>query len=171
MLVSHGAYYGFFSIYLEGMGHATGFTGLAWGLASLAEIAVMAGSDRIFRHFQIRSVLVFSFAAAAIRWSLLFFASSAVVILFSQLLHAFSYGAFHVASILAIERLSPEGEKTVGQAVNNAVTYGAGMMVGFFFSGLFYDAWGGYLFLASAGVAMAGGMLMMYLYRKNAFCE
>ncbi|WP_459917812.1 MFS transporter, partial [Desulfocicer niacini] len=171
MLVSHGAYYGFFSIYLEGMGHATGFTGLAWGLASLAEIGVMACSDRIFRHFQIRSVLVFSFAAASIRWSLLFFASSAMVILFSQLLHAFSYGAFHVASILAIERLSPEGGKTVGQALNNAVTYGAGMMLGFFFSGLFYDAWGGYLFLASAGVAMSGGGMMMYLYRKNAFSE
>ena len=171
MLVSHGAYYGFFSIYLEGMGHSTGFTGLAWGLASLAEIGVMAGSDRIFRHFKIKSVLVFSFAAAAIRWSLLFFASSAVVILFSQLLHAFSYGAFHVSSILAIERLSPEGGKTVGQAVNNAVTYGAGMMVGFFLSGLFYDVWKGYLFLASAGIAVAGGALMIYLYRENAFGE
>jgi len=171
MLVSHGAYYGFFSIYLDDMGLSTGFIGMAWGLASLAEIGVMAGSDRIFRHFKIRSVLVFSFGAAMLRWWILFVSSSALVILFSQLLHAFSYGAFHVASILAIERLSPQGGKTIGQAVNNAVTYGAGMMLGFFFSGLFYDTWKGYLFLASAGIAMAGGGLMLFLYWKNAFSE
>ncbi len=171
MLVSHGAYYGFFSIYLEEMGFSTGFIGLAWGLASLAEIGVMAGSNRIFRHFKIRTVLLVSFAAAAVRWSLLFFASASLVILFSQLLHALSYGAFQVSSILAIERLSPEGGKTVGQAVNNAVTYGAGMMVGFFLSGLLYDDLKGYLFLASAGIAMVGGGLTVFLYRKNAFSE
>ena len=171
MLVSHGAYYGFFSIYLEEMGLSTGFIGIAWGLASLAEIGVMAGSDRIFRHFKIRTVLLCAFAAAMIRWSLLFFATAPLVILFSQLLHALSYGAFHVSSILAIERLSPQGGKTVGQAVNNAVTYGAGMMMGFLLSGLLYDGLKGYLFLASAGIAMAGGMLMVYLYRKNAFSE
>ena len=172
MLVSHGAYYGFFSIYLDDMGLSTGFIGMAWGLASLAEIGVMAGSDPIFRHFKIRSVLVFSFGAAMLRWWILFVTSSStMVILFSQLLHAFTYGAFHVASILAIERLSPQGGKTIGQAVNNAVTYGAGMMVGFFFSGLFYDTWKGYLFLASAGIAMAGGILMLFLYWKNAFSE
>lgn len=171
MLVSHGAYYGFFSIYLDDMGLSTGFIGMAWGLASLAEIGVMAGSDRIFRHFKIRSVLVFSFGAAMLRWWILFVTSSSMVILSSQLLHAFSYGAFHVASILAIERLSPQGGKTIGQAVNNAVTYGAGMMVGFFFSGLFYDTWKGYLFLASGAIAMAGGILMLFLYWKNAFSE
>ncbi|WP_232367148.1 MFS transporter [Desulfocicer vacuolatum] len=171
MLVSHGAYYGFFSIYLEEMGLSTGFIGMAWGLASFAEIGVMAGSDRIFRHFKIRTVLLFSFIVAMLRWWILFMTSSALVILFSQLLHAFTYGAFHVASILAIEKLSPRGGKTVGQAVNNAVTYGAGMMVGFFFSGMFYDAWKGYLFLASSGIAMSGGMLMLFLYWKNAFVE
>lgn len=171
MLVSHGAYYGFFSIYLDDMGLSTGFTGMAWGLASLAEIGVMAGSDRIFRHFKIRSVLVFSFGAAMLRWWILFVTSSSMVILFSQLLHAFTYGAFHVASILAIERLSPQGGKTIGQAVNNAVTYGAGMVVGFFFSGLFYDSWKGYLFLVSGAIAMAGGILMLFLYWRNAFSE
>ena len=171
MLVSHGAYYGFFSIYLEGLGFGPSFIGVAWGLASVAEIAVMAGSNRIFKKLQIRTVLLGAFAMAVLRWTILFFAVSPVVVLFSQLLHAFTYGAFQVASILAIERLSPPGAKTVGQAVNNAVTYGAGMVTGFFLSGLFYDAWQSLLFLASAGVALAGMGLMGILFHRNAFSE
>jgi PPP family 3-phenylpropionic acid transporter len=48
----------------------------------------------------------------------------------------------------------------LGQALNNAVTYGLGLTVGFFVSGALYDA--GHtapLFLFSAGVALAGGVM------------
>ncbi len=160
MLVSHGAYYGFFSIYLESLGFTTGFIGFAWALASIAEITVMAGSGAIFARFDLKTVLLISFAAAVFRWLLLFSTTSAMVILFSQLLHALTYGAFHIASILAIDRLSTEGGSTFGQAVNNAVTYGAGMMTGFILSGVFYDLFQGYLFLASSGCALVGGIIM-----------
>lgn len=163
MLASHGAYYGFFSIHLEKMGFSTGFIGMAWALASLAEVGVMLGSEKLFAVMGIKQVLVCSFAAAFFRWILLCFSSSAAVILASQLLHALSYGAFHVASILGIESLSHGRARTVGQAVNNSATYGAGMMAGFFFSGLFFDDWGRYLFLASAIAALAGGVLMACL--------
>ncbi|MBF0468647.1 MAG: MFS transporter [Desulfamplus sp.] len=175
MLASHGAYYGFFSIYLESLGFGTGFTGFAWALASIAEIAVMVNSDRIFSRFNLKAVMIISFGAAFVRWLLLFLTSTShdifllnhihtasIVILVSQLLHAFTYGSFHIASILAIDRLSAEGT-TFGQAVNNAVTYGAGMMTGFMVSGIFYDNFHAYLFLASAVVALAGGIIILYV--------
>ncbi len=90
----------------------------------------------------------------------MFFADSASVILFSQLLHAVTYGTFHMASILYIDRLAPEQSKTLGQAVNNALTYGLGLMVGFFINGYVYEITGSNaLFLMSALIALAGGML------------
>ena len=160
MLVSHGAYYGFFSIHLETLGFGSAFIGLTWALASIAEILIMLRSGQIFNRFSIKSVLIFSFMAAALRWLILFFAQSAVTILLSQLLHALTYGTFHIASILYIDRLAPEKAKTLGQAVNNAISYGLGLMVGFFFNGYLYEIIGSFaLFLISCLIALSGGLL------------
>jgi PPP family 3-phenylpropionic acid transporter len=159
MLVSHGAYYGFFSIHLENLGYGTAFIGLTWALASAAEILVMIRSDRIFKRFSLEAVLIFSFLVAALRWFILFFAQSAPAILLSQVLHAVTYGTFHMASILYIDRLAPDKAKTLGQAVNNAVTYGLGLMVGFFFSGYLYEITGSFvLFIISCLIALSGGL-------------
>jgi len=160
MLVSHGAYYGFFSIHLENLGYGSTFIGIAWALASTAEILVMIKSDKIFDRFSLENVLFFSFMVSASRWMILFFAGSTLVILVSQILHAVTYGTFHMASILYIDRLAPSQAKTLGQAVNNALTYGLGLMVGFFVNGYVYGITGSHtLFLMSALIALAGGML------------
>ena len=160
MLVSHGAYYGFFSIHLVKLGYGSTFIGIAWALASTAEILVMIKSDKIFDRFSLENVLFFSFLVAAARWMILFFAGSTVVILVSQILHAVTYGTFHMASILYIDRLAPGQAKTLGQAVNNALTYGLGLMVGFFVNGYVYEITGSHtLFLMSSLIALAGGML------------
>lgn len=160
MLVSHGAYYGFFSIHLENLGYSRTFIGLAWAVASLAEILVMVKSEVIFKRYALEKVLVFSFAVAAIRWIVLYFAREPALILSAQALHAVTYGTFHIASILCIDRLAPKQAKTVGQAVNNAVQYGLGLMVGFFLNGFLYERIGSAaLFMMSAGIAVAGGAL------------
>ncbi len=159
MLVSHGAYYGFFSIHLADLGFGSTFIGITWALGSTAEILVMIKSDKIFSRFSLENVLFFSFLVAAFRWIILFFAESATVILLSQILHAVTYGTFHMASILYIDRLAPEKAKTLGQAVNNALTYGLGLMVGFFANGYVYEITGSFaLFLMSSLIALAAGL-------------
>jgi MFS transporter, PPP family, 3-phenylpropionic acid transporter len=160
MLVSHGTYYGFFSIHLENLGYDKALIGVAWALASSAEIVVMMVSGRIFRKFSLETVLLFSFMGAVVRWVILYFAVSPHVILMSQALHAFTYGTFHMASILYMDQLMPDEAKTTGQAVNNALTYGLGLMVGFFVNGYLYERIGvEALFVMSAGIALLGGAL------------
>src|SRR5437763_1261005 len=110
------------------------FIGIAWDVASTAEILVMVNSERLLRQFSHEKILGVSFGAAVMRWTLFYYATSAPLILFSQLLHALTYGAFHVASILYMDKLTPASAKTLGQAVNNAVTYGFGIMAGFLFN-------------------------------------
>jgi len=145
MLVSHGAYYGFFSIHLENLGYSNTFIGIAWALASTAEIFVMIQSDKIFKVFSPEKVLTFSFILAALRWIILFFATSETIILMSQLLHAVTYGTKN---------------KTLGQAINNAATYGLGLMVGFFLSGYLYENMDtSFLFIISSLIAIAGGVI------------
>jgi PPP family 3-phenylpropionic acid transporter len=161
MLVSHGTYYGFYSIHLENLGYGKTFIGISWALASIAEIIVMIKSDIIFKRFSIDNVLFFSFMVAVLRWLGLFFTTSPVFILFFQILHAITYGTFHVSSILYIDSLTPDEAKTLGQSVNNAVTYGLGLMVGFFINGYLFETLGTFtLFMISSFIALGGGLLL-----------
>ncbi len=169
MLLSHGAYYTFFSIHLSTLGYGSFFIGISWAAAVGAEICAMLFSERIFKRFRYETVLIFSFAAAVLRWSGLWAAESAGVILILQVTHAITYGTFHMASILYIDALAPAKAKTLGQAANNAVTYGLGLMAGFFLSGaLFHKIGAQGLFAISAGIAMAAGVLFTgYFFQQN----
>ncbi len=159
MLASHGAYYGFFSIHLESLGYDRTFTGIAWAIASIAEIAVMINSDRIFKRFSIETVITAAFITATARWLTLSLVKSPVLILISQTSHALTYGAFHIASILYIDSMTSDETKTLGQSLNNAVTYGFGLMVGFFLSGWIYEQAGSFaLFAFSSIIALSGGI-------------
>jgi len=160
MLVSHGTYYGFFSIHLETLGYSKTFIGLAWALASVMEVGVMMNSPRIFKRFAIEEVLLFSFGAAVLRWFILSETQSGWIILASQGLHAITYGTFHISCILNMDRMSPEESKTLGQSVNNAITYGLGMTAGFFLSAYLYEKTGSFkLFALSGLIALAGGVI------------
>ena len=161
MLVSHGTYYGFYSIHLENLGFGKTFIGISWALASIAEIIVMIKSDSLFKHFSIDNVLFFSFMVAVFRWLAMSFVTSAAGILFLQLFHAVTYAMFHVSSILYIDSLTPDEAKTLGQSVNNAVTYGLGLMVGFFINGYLFETLGTFkLFMISSLIALSGGLIL-----------
>jgi PPP family 3-phenylpropionic acid transporter len=125
----------------------------------------MIKSDSIFKRFSIENVLFFSFMVATLRWFVLYFVTSAAALLFLQVLHAMTYGAFHVASILYIDSQTPDEAKTLGQAVNNAVTYGLGLMVGFFISGFLFESVGSFaLFMVSSVIALFGGVVLKGFY-------
>lgn len=166
MLASHSPYYTFFSVYLSDNGIGNTFIGIAWGVAVFAEIIMMYNSDFIFKRLKPYHVLIFSMTAAGLRWVVLYFTSNEAIVLASQLLHCFSYATFHMASILYIDELTPEGSKTTGQAINNALTYGFGLMAGNLVSGYFYDSHGGQILFAGAGIACFAGTIIMAVSGK-----
>ncbi|TWI75547.1 PPP family 3-phenylpropionic acid transporter [Desulfobotulus alkaliphilus] len=164
MLMSHGVYYGFFSIHLSKAGFSGNFIGFVWAMASIAEIFVMLGSRYLFYYFSLKSLILFSFAAAVLRWCLLAFSIDPMVIVLSQLLHAITYGVFHMTTILYMDILVDAGAKTIGQTVLNASSYGLGLMVGYLVGGMGFAALGSDMFLVSAIMAFSGGVLAMGLH-------
>jgi PPP family 3-phenylpropionic acid transporter len=67
-----------------------------------------------------------------------------------------------------MDQLSPVESKTLGQAMNNSLTYGLGLMIGYFISGGLYEHFGGFsLFLFSAVVA-AGAAVVFRVMRGGA---
>jgi PPP family 3-phenylpropionic acid transporter len=161
MVLSHGAYYGFFSIHLEQIGFGNLFMGVSWAVAVVSEIAVMILAKPMVRRFSPERLLMFCLIVAAGRWAALGWFNTPVIVLLSQLLHAFTYAAFHITSVIYMDELSPSGAKTMGQSINNSVQYGLGMMAGFFLSGyLLEKAGGGIAFLVSSGMAIAAFAIM-----------
>lgn len=165
MLVSHGTYYGFFSIHLEKAGYNFIFIGIAWGLASLAEITVMLKSHLLFKHYSIDSILIVSLLTSSVRWLILFYSTSAAAILFSQLLHAITYGAFHIACILYIDKLTSKETKTFGQIINNSASYGLGMMCGLIINGIYFERYGVALFIFSSISSLIGCVVLLTSFR------
>ncbi len=162
MLLSHGAYYTFFSIHLSELGYGAFFIGATWATAVCAEIVAMVFSQRIFKRFRYEMVIAFSFGVAVVRWAGLWFAEAAPWLVLLQLTHAVTYGTFHMASILYIDLLTPKEAKTIGQAVNNAVSYGLGLMAGFFISGALYQKIGAHALFGLSGLAaLVGGVVFL----------
>ncbi|MBE9504783.1 MAG: MFS transporter [Proteobacteria bacterium] len=155
MIFSHSTYYGFLSIYLESMGYTKTSIGLLWALGPVGEVAVMLLSKQILGRFGTLPVLKFSLFMAVIRWGIFAATNNIVYLIFAQLLHAFTFGTFHIASVRHVEELFPDNMKNTAQALYSSSAYGIGLVVGTLVSGFFYDIIGAsLLFLMSAIIAL-----------------
>ena len=86
----------------------------------------------------------------------------------AQLLHGATFGAFHAASVAAVQRAFPEAAQARGQALLSSFGYGAGGAAGMLASGWAWEAGGaGMAFSLAAGVALAGIFLAYPLKRAG----
>jgi PPP family 3-phenylpropionic acid transporter len=163
MQLSHGPYYTFLSIHLEAQGYGRGLIGLLWALGVLAEIVLFMFMHRLLAWISLRQLLVVSFALAALRWLLLgTLAEEMLVLLFAQLLHAATFGAFHVASIHLVQQRFGERYQGQGQALY-ATLAGIGGALGALCSGYAWAGMGPTLTFAAAALAAFVGMLLLLL--------
>ena len=163
MQLSHGPYYTFLSIHLEALGYGRGLIGLLWALGVLAEIVLFMFMHRLLAWISLRQLLVVSFALAALRWLLLgTLAEEMLVLLFAQLLHAATFGAFHVASIHLVQQRFGERYQGQGQALY-ATLAGIGGALGALCSGYAWAGMGPTLTFAAAALAAFVGMLLLLL--------
>lgn len=155
MQMSHGAYYGFFSIYMESIGVDRATIGLLWGLATVSELVVLYGAGRLVGWLGETRVLTLSLALAALRWGIFALTDAMPAVAVAQMLHAFTFGTFHVAAIRFTHDAFPRPLRASGQSLYSLTSYGLGMILGFGGSGLFYDVIGPRgLFAASCALAL-----------------
>ncbi len=153
---SHGAYYAFFTLELEGRGVAPGLAGFLWALGVLAEVVLMAASPRLFRRLGTVPAFRLALAAGLARWLLYAASPPLPLVAVGQVLHALSFGLLHLASIQLADRWSPPGRKATGQGMLSAIAYGLGIGGGLFLAGLGRDPLGDRgLYLLAAGLGAA----------------
>ncbi|UJJ33296.1 MFS transporter [Halopseudomonas maritima] len=167
MQLSHGPYYTFLSIHLEALGYSRGLIGMLWALGVLAEIVLFVFMHRLLTWVTLRQLLVVSFGLAALRWLLLGqLADNLAVLLFAQVLHAATFGAFHVASIHLVQQRFGERYQGQGQALY-ATLAGIGGALGALCSGYAWAGLGPTLTFAAAALAAFAGMLLLLMRLRD----
>jgi MFS transporter, PPP family, 3-phenylpropionic acid transporter len=158
MATAHGTLYVFLTLYLERLGYRATTIGVLWTLSVVAEIFVFLFLPQLFRRFSLSTILVASFACAAVRFSLLGWAADELwVVAIAQLLHAATFGAFHAAAVAAVRRVFPEAAHARGQTLFSSVTYGGGAAVGALAAGWLWEGGGpGLAFSFSALAGLVG---------------
>jgi PPP family 3-phenylpropionic acid transporter len=105
-------------------------------------------------------VLLTTLSIAAVRFVLIgWFAGNLPVLLFAQLMHAFTFGAYHAAALSLVHRHFTGKNQARGQALYNSVAFGVGGTIGSLYSGAVWDGWGaGATFSIAAGCALVAAL-------------
>ncbi|WP_448250210.1 MFS transporter [Thalassotalea agariperforans] len=152
--VSHGIYYTFFSIYLEGLGYSTSIIGTLWTIAVVAEILMFLVINRLFKRYNRQTILLVSLFMALVRWGCIaFFSDSIWVLIFSQTLHAFTFSAIHSVMMERIKTDFKKEHQGRAQAIYNSVCVSAGAAIGAGVAGWLWDWSNAGTFMVSTGVA------------------
>lgn len=161
MQLSHGAYYTFFSLFLEKAGYSNTLIGVLWAVGVIAEVLVFLVVHRLFKTINYKTVLVVSLLLAAIRW---YFTAHFVDVLWLlillQLTHAATFGTMHAVSMHYIHQYFQGKHQGQGQALFSSLTYGAGGAVGAVASGYVWEwDFGVTMFELSAMSALVGAFI------------
>ena len=158
MQATHGPFYAFYSIYLEGHGYSRGLIGQLWALGVVAEVVLFVFMHRLVERFSLRNLFLSSFVLTGLRWVLVaLFPESLAIQAFAQLLHAASFGVYHAVAILLIHRFFVGPHQGRGQALYSSMSFGAGGGVGTFASGFLWVSAGSQTtYLVAAAVSVLG---------------
>jgi PPP family 3-phenylpropionic acid transporter len=163
MSAAHGPYYTFYSIFLVEHGYAKSAVGSLWALGVICEIAVFFLMPGLARRYGFTRVLIASFVLAVVRFLLIGWGVDyLVLLLFAQVLHAATFGAYHAASVGMVHELFQGRHQARGQALFGSLTYGAGGVLGGLLSGPVWQHYGAsVLYTASSVMALTGLLLML----------
>jgi PPP family 3-phenylpropionic acid transporter len=156
MQAGHGAYYAFFSIYMEQTGYSKTLIGQLWTLGVVAEILVFLVMHRLLRRWGARRVLLASLVLAALRWVLTgYFPDRLWIVLIAQSFHAATFGSFHAAAIHLVHQYFTGRHQGRGQALYSSLSFGAGGALGSLCSGYLWEGAGAAVtYLVAAGFSL-----------------
>jgi PPP family 3-phenylpropionic acid transporter len=168
MQASHGPYYTFYTIYMEGYGYSRTLIGQLWALGVVAEVGIFLVMHRLVMAIGLKRLLIAAFALTALRWVLIgAMPENFAVVLFAQLFHAASFGLFHAVAIAYFHHYFIGRHHGRGQALYSSISFGAGGALGAFYSGYAWDLLGGDVSFYIAGAMSLLALLITWRFIGN----
>jgi PPP family 3-phenylpropionic acid transporter len=164
MQASHGPYYAFFTLYVEGQGFSRAVAGQLWALGVAAEVVLFLLMPRLIQRFGAWSLITLALALTSLRWWLLaLIPETLVALVLVQLLHAASYGVYHAAAISLVHLYFPGRLQGRGQALYSSLSFGLGGAAGALASGYLWDGVSQASVYVFAAVLAALGVLVAWV--------
>ena len=161
---SHAVFYGFATLDWSAKGYSGTIIGVLWALGVVAEIVLFALSARLPPSIGPASLILIGAGGALLRWVATAFDPPLPVLAPLQLLHALSFGATHLGTMMFLTKSAPEGGRAAAQgdiATANTLTMAAATAL----AGLLYGLGGSHAYAAMAALAAAGGVLALVYLR------
>jgi PPP family 3-phenylpropionic acid transporter len=130
----------FFDLYMREHGASAAMSGFLISFGSFCEIAIFVYIARLFEKYSERSLLLFALAVTVGRWFLLAtFPDQFLVVLFTQMCHAITFGVVHSVIVHRIGTLFPASRASFGQGLYVAIGAGIGLFAGNLMAGALWD--------------------------------
>jgi MFS transporter, PPP family, 3-phenylpropionic acid transporter len=160
--MSHGIYYGFYSIYLHSHGYSASWIGALWTLGVAAEIVLFWRLPQYLPRLHLGRTAAICMLVAAVRWALLSRAADYWgLLVLLQLLHAITFGLFHASSVQFIRERFGAHMQGQGQALYGAIGYGLGGAAGLWICGVLWQQNSNWAFGFAVAAATAAALVQM----------
>jgi PPP family 3-phenylpropionic acid transporter len=153
---SHAVYYGFSTLDWTAKGFDGVTIGVLWALGVVAEIVLFACAGRLPRSVGPVTLILIGAAGGIVRWCAMTFDPPAALLFPLQLLHALSFGATHLGTMMFLSQNAPEGNRAAAQG-DVSTASSLAMAAASALAGVLYGASGAAAYLAMAALAGAGG--------------
>lgn len=168
--ISFGSYYSFFALYMADLDYSGKQTGLFIAVGVLSEIGIFIIASRLIAKFGVKWMLILSMLLTSVRWlSLALVPEFASAIIFSQTLHAFSFGMTHATSVHFLYTYFASGFQSRAQALYVSIAFGIGGALGSFIAGNIWMQGAGAekSFIISASFAFVGAFALLLVSSKR----
>ncbi|MFA7262121.1 MAG: MFS transporter [Caulobacter sp.] len=125
---THAFYYAFSALLWKGQGLSATVVGLLWATGVAVEIAFMCFLEPWRKRVGPEALVVIGGVAAVVRWTAFAFAPPLWLLFPLQALHALSFAAVFMGSLLLIERHAPARSASAAQTLSSAVS--GGLIIG-----------------------------------------
>ncbi|WP_051252913.1 MFS transporter [Ferrimonas kyonanensis] len=132
---SHGAFYGFYVLYLQSLGIGEGVAGMLVASGVVAEMALFTLTPRLLKRVSLEWLMIACGMLAILRWYLTAEMSSPLGQLPANLLHAASFSLAHVCAMQFIHHEFRPGIQGRVQALYRSLSFSGGGALGVYFSG------------------------------------
>ena len=168
MVSAHGLLYNFYSIFLKENNYSNLMIGFLWSVGVICEIFIFLLMPKILKKLSVKTIILISLALGVLRFFLIgTFIDNLTIIIFAQILHAATFGSFHVSSIHIVEYFFNKDHHARGQSLYNSITYGVGGAVGGIGGGYMIEKVGANLaFSLSAVLPLMAFIIVFYGLKK-----
>jgi PPP family 3-phenylpropionic acid transporter len=152
---SHAFYYAFGTLHWQASGLGAGLIGALWATGVVAEIALFLWGRGVVARLGPIGLSILAALAGVLRWGATAVTADPLLLFPLQVLHAATFGAQHLATMVVLGRVVPPAQAGTAQALHASLGAGLSMGVLTLACGPLYQVFGGGGFWAMAALCAA----------------